>query len=154
MPNPCKAYLVSEEVFASLVEQSATMSDLCRSLGYSGNNGNSATSVMRRVTELGLSVAHLNPLAIIKRQPLEEILVENSTYQNVPRLKERMIAEGLLKYECDLCGNPGIWNDFPITLQLDHINGKNNDHRRCNIRLLCPNCHSQTVTYAGNNVGF
>lgn len=36
-----------------------------------------------------------------------------------------------------------------LTLQLDHINGKNNDHRIENLRLLCPNCHSITETYAG-----
>ena len=30
-------------------------------------------------------------------------------------------------------------------------NGKNNDHRIENLRFLCPNCHSQTATYAGKN---
>ena len=37
-------------------------------------------------------------------------------------------------------------------LQLDHINGINTDHRLENLRLLCPNCHSQTPTYCGVNV--
>ena len=45
----------------------------------------------------------------------------------------------------------GVWLDEPITLQLDHINGINNDHRIENLRILCPNCHSQTSTYAGKN---
>lgn len=38
-----------------------------------------------------------------------------------------------------------------ITLQLDHINGINNDNRVENLRFLCPNCHSQTSTYTGKN---
>ena len=33
----------------------------------------------------------------------------------------------------------------------NHINGINNDHRLENLRFLCPNCHSQTSTYAGKN---
>lgn len=41
----------------------------------------------------------------------------------------------------------------PLTLQLDHINRVNNDHRLTNLRFLCPNCHSQTDTYAGKNMG-
>jgi 5-methylcytosine-specific restriction endonuclease McrA len=39
----------------------------------------------------------------------------------------------------------------PLSLHLDHKNGKNNDHRIENLRFLCPNCHSQTATYAGKN---
>lgn len=40
-----------------------------------------------------------------------------------------------------------IWNGKPIELQLDHINGKNNDNRLDNLRILCSNCHSQTTTF-------
>ena len=39
-----------------------------------------------------------------------------------------------------------------LTLQLDHINGINNDNRKENLRFLCPNCHSQTDTFAGRNL--
>jgi RNA polymerase subunit RPABC4/transcription elongation factor Spt4 len=43
------------------------------------------------------------------------------------------------------------WNGKVLTLQVDHINGVNDDHRLENLRFLCPNCHSQTPTYAGSN---
>lgn len=51
------------------------------------------------------------------------------------------------------CGNIGEWQGQKLVLQLDHINGKNNDHRIENLRFLCPNCHSITETYAGKNKG-
>lgn len=45
------------------------------------------------------------------------------------------------------------WAGKPIKLHLDHVNGIRNDHRLPNLRWLCPNCHSQTVTYCGRNKG-
>ena len=44
-----------------------------------------------------------------------------------------------------------LWNGIPLVLQLDHINGINNDNRIENLRFLCPNCHSQTTTFSGKH---
>ena len=49
--------------------------------------------------------------------------------------------------ECELTE----WREQLITLELDHINGDNKDNSLDNLRLLCPNCHSQTPTYRGRN---
>jgi len=53
-------------------------------------------------------------------------------------------------YICEVC-NRETWNGIPITLELDHINGKSMDNRLKNIRLICPNCHSQTKNYRAKN---
>lgn len=52
---------------------------------------------------------------------------------------------------CSVCGLVE-WNDQPITLELDHISGNRKDEGRDNLRLICPNCHSQTHTYKVKNV--
>ena len=39
-----------------------------------------------------------------------------------------------------------------LVLQLDHINGDYRDNRLENLRLLCPNCHSQTETFGSKNL--
>lgn len=88
-------------------------------------------------------------MAPIKEIPLEEILVENSTYLNTWRLKKKLVKVGLLEDKCIVCSQGNGWNGKPLSLHLDHINGINNDHRLENLRILCPNCHSQTETYAG-----
>ena len=64
-------------------------------------------------------------------------------------LKKRLLQNSLLKEECYICKLPPIWNGQVLKLQIDHINGIRFDHRLENLRLLCPNCHSQTSTFAG-----
>jgi len=39
-----------------------------------------------------------------------------------------------------------------LSIHLDHINGAGDDYRLDNLRMLCPNCHSQTETYGGRNI--
>jgi hypothetical protein len=53
-------------------------------------------------------------------------------------------------YKCECCGI-SEWMDKPIGLQLDHIDGNADNNHEDNLRLLCPNCHTQQDTYAGKN---
>lgn len=80
----------------------------------------------------------------------ENVFVENSSY---PRgsIKRRVIKDKKIDYKCGCCGINDEWNNKPLVLHLDHINGVNNDHRLENLRFLCPNCHTQQDTYAGKN---
>ena len=56
-------------------------------------------------------------------------------------------------YKCESCGISD-WNGKPLTLQVDHIDGNAGDHTPTNVRLLCPNCHSQSDTFSGANKGY
>jgi 5-methylcytosine-specific restriction endonuclease McrA len=76
----------------------------------------------------------------------EDVFVENSTYAR-HHIKRRIIQKRLVKYECTECGNIGEWNNKPLPLILDHINGVNDDNRIENLRFVCSNCDSQLPTY-------
>lgn len=154
MPQISKVYQVSDEQFKNIVQEANSYSDCLRALGLGTTGGSSTDVLKRRINELKCNVEHFgkkqktqSPQA---KYSLEEILIENSTYANISRLKERLIREGKLEYKCQNCGIKE-WQSKPLSLHLDHINGKNNDHRIENLRFLCPNCHSQTETYAGRN---
>jgi hypothetical protein len=66
-------------------------------------------------------------------------------------LKNRIIKELQWKLICNKC-QLSQWNNKPIPLELEHINGNPKDHRKKNLILLCPNCHAQTPTYRGKNI--
>jgi 5-methylcytosine-specific restriction endonuclease McrA len=80
----------------------------------------------------------------------EEVFIEESTYPR-HRLKGRILKQNLIEYKCQCCGIKDEWNKQKLVLQLDHINGINNDNRLENLRFLCPNCHSQQDTFAARN---
>lgn len=81
----------------------------------------------------------------------EQVFCENSQVAR-SSLKKFIEKEAFLEKKCSICQNEGNWLGNPLTLEIDHINGINNDNRRENLRWLCPNCHSQTPTYRIGNV--
>lgn len=86
----------------------------------------------------------------VSKRPIEEYFCANSkVIRSV--IRNLILKNNLLEYKCSECGITD-WNGKSLGLQLDHINGINNDHRLENLRFLCPNCHSQTPTFCGKNI--
>ena len=116
--------------------------------------------IKERIAALRLDTSHFNGKAWSRGRsvtcwagrPLDEILVEDSDYHTTSSLRKRLLKEGLKEARCEGCGGTE-WMGQPIPLQLDHINGDRRDNRLENLRLLCPNCHSQTETWCGKNRG-
>lgn len=104
----------------------------------------------RHIRRLGIDVNHFvfnRGAPPSKTLPLSEILVKGSTYGNSSYLKKRLVKEGVLKNACDDCGI-SEWRGKKLSLQLDHRDGDRTNNLRENLRLLCPNCHSQTETHS------
>lgn len=104
-------------------------------------------TIWRRLKKLDISIKTQKNNAKI---PISEILEGKHPYYQTFKLNKRLIKENIIKNECNIC-KIDLWNNRPISLHLDHINGDSTDHRIDNLRFLCPNCHSQTDTYCGKN---
>lgn len=83
-------------------------------------------------------------------KPIEEIFIKNAG-QRLNGSQRKYVLE-LNNYICCKCGLGITWQGESINLQIDHINGISDDNRLENLRVLCPNCHSQTPTYCSKNV--
>lgn len=139
----------TDEEFAEVVKQANSVADVLR-LVRRARVGTNYAVVRERISSLGLSTNHWKRTGSATRLSLNECLRENSTYSRV-KLKQRLITAGLLKNVCALCGCDPVWMGKPLVLRLDHENGVNDDGRLENLRLLCPNCDSQSSTYCGRN---
>lgn len=139
------------------VRTSKTKSEVLRRLKI-GLHGGNFKSLDAHIKRLALCTAHFDPYCRNRgrlpstKKPLSDILVENSTYLNSHRLKRRLIVEEVVVEVCSECGLGPEWRGSALSLHLDHINGRSDDNRIENLRLLCPNCHSQTGNYAGKSL--
>ena len=65
-------------------------------------------------------------------------------------LRKRLLHER--NYKCEECGVGTEYNGKPLSLELEHVDGNNKNNKVENLKILCPNCHSQTPTFRGRNV--
>jgi 5-methylcytosine-specific restriction endonuclease McrA len=129
------------EKLKEAIESSDSMQEACNKLGWHFN------TFKKRSVKHGLYDPEKGWRQKSKPMPDRKNIEDIHSRRGV---KHRILKENLLPYVCAVC-NVSEWNGKPISLHLDHINGKNGDHRIENLRFLCPNCHSQTDTYTGKN---
>jgi len=138
----------TDEQLVAAVQNSVTLQQVLDKLNLIGGHAR----IKEKILQLKLDINHwTNFSGSVPRKivPLENLLKKNTNIQT-SNLKTRLLNNEYLEYKCSICGI-SEWNDKSISLQLDHINGQRKDNRLKNLRLLCPNCHSQTDTFCGKN---
>lgn len=65
-------------------------------------------------------------------------------------LKNFLINKKIKENKCEICGIID-WLEKPITLQLHHVDGNRKNNHIENLKILCPNCHTQTDNWGYKN---
>lgn len=122
------------------------MAHLMREVGLkpAGSNYNTVRKLLKR---LNADTSHWTGKGWTKNQQLKNL----EEYTKSPMIKKHLIVER--DHKCEMC-NLTTWLNQPITLELEHSDGDKYNNDRANLKLLCPNCHSQTKTWRGRkNIG-
>lgn len=139
----------TDEQIKQFLSESFTLWEYCQKLGYSNKSNQTYRTVKNDLERRGISLEDYPVIArrlgTTKKKSNQEVFQEG-VYFDTRATKKRLLGLGVQEI-CSECGTTSNWNGKPLSLQVDHINGVNNDNRLENLRLLCPNCHSQTETW-------
>ena len=134
----------TKEELEQFVKESTTMNQVLEKLGYD-IRGRNQEVVKTRLNEYGIDYSHFTLSGVTQnKRTYDNVFCEGST------ASQHTLRNWYQKYvpmeKCSICGQLPFWNNAPLTLILDHINGTHNDNRIENLRWACPNCNQQLPT--------
>lgn len=141
---------VDKNEFIKICNESATMAIACSKLDMHFN------TFKRYALKFGCYEPNQGGKGTSKPQSTKILTSDilNGLYPNYPtyKLKLRMINEGLLEDKCEQCGwHEKVAGAKYTPCELHHKDGDSHNHKRENLSLICPNCHSLTATYRAKN---
>lgn len=143
-------YSYNDQNFKEIVNNSFSYADCMKKLGYQSISGDSVKILKRRIEELHINIEHFfnNNGSRITRNDENVFCIDSTANQSTLR---KFYKNKFPQEKCKICGQGIIWNNKPLNLILDHINGCNTDNRLENLRWVCGNCNSQLDTTNGRN---
>lgn len=157
MKKISKIWNIPEDELRLMVEEANSMRELIEKVGLNATSGSNDITVKRCLNYYNIDWKSLVLRGVThsgskRNRELsdDELFTENCKHSR-KTIKKRIIEKDLIPYKCSICGMDAVWQNRPLTLILDHINGIRNDNRLINLRFVCGNCNLQLETTNGNN---
>jgi Zn finger protein HypA/HybF involved in hydrogenase expression len=146
----------TKEILKPIVEKNISIAGVLKDLNLKNTGGN-YSHIKKCIKNAEISMDHFLGQSHSKGKQgynkhtkesfIEKVLKEGTGWRN-QAIKEKLLEFNLKEDKCEVCGQSSLWNGKKLSLQIDHINGIFNDNRFENLRIICPNCHSQTDTFS------
>lgn len=138
---------VSDEKIVKAANECLTMSAAAAQIKLN------LSTFKRRAEKLGVYIPNQGGIGIFRKGrpcknkiPLQDILNGKHPQYDGTHLKKRLFERGLKENKCEDC-KITEWNGNDISCELHHIDGDRTNHLWVNLKILCPNCHSQTDSF-------
>lgn len=142
---------------SNIIKDSKSFAEIIRKLELAVCSS-SYRALKRRINKDNINISHisvgLNSNSGRKFNRISQSFAQMVNNPNSCRgsIKKAILKENLLENKCSICYQEPIFNEKPLVMILDHINGIRNDNRLENLRFVCPNCNSQLDTFSGRNL--
>ena len=141
----------TREDLEEAASNSTSVAGVCRYLKINNPGGSSQTHIRNRLQELEIDTSHFLGKASRKgqvphnRKVAADILVRivSGSYRTDAKYLRRALIEIGRPYCCEECGNKGMWQGKPLTLEVHHADGDWHNNEPENLEFSCPNCHAQ-----------
>ncbi|MYU37186.1 HNH endonuclease [Streptomyces sp. SID8358] len=151
-----RAPLPGLEELTAAVEGASSLAHVLRRLGEA-NTGAARARLKRALDQYGIQTDHFTGQAHTRgavspyRKSATEVLrrADSGARRTRTSLLRRALDDIGKPHVCASCGMGDSWQGKRLVLEIDHVNGDRLDNRRENLQYLCPSCHSQTETFAG-----
>jgi hypothetical protein len=139
----------TKEQLEIAVKNSESVAGVLRQLGYERYGGGHHTHISNRIEKEKIDTSHFTgqgwskgKISHRKKLSKEILVLRVSGFRAKSSTLKRVLIEIGRKWQCEKCGNEGIWKDKVLSLSIHHKNRDYLDDRQENLQILCPNCHS------------
>lgn len=147
-----------ENNLRDIANKSTSMTEMLSFLGLNTNSGNYQT-LKKYCLLYSIEIPKYDRKSRASSDSLKNVTPLEVVFSNRGiKVSGQILRYKLVKYknrkdECEICSQLPIWNGIKLVLEVDHVDGNIFNNNVDNLRILCPNCHSQTATFRGKNSG-